>query len=108
MKKIALFMMLVFFAGYISAQTKTEVKVADLSQVIKDNVAKDFAGYTIDKALKVDKKGVITYHLIVKKDKEELVLIYDKDSKFVKKEAKKEKTEKKENKEPKKDAKKPK
>jgi hypothetical protein len=85
MKKLVLFMAVIFAVTFVNAQTKTEVKVADLQKVITDHIAANYAGYTIDKAFKVDNKGVITFKVHVSKAAEKLTLVYDKDGKFVKK-----------------------
>jgi hypothetical protein len=65
---------------------KTAVKEAELLQPIKDNIAKDFAGAKIDKALKNDVKGVVTYEVRITKDNAKWTLVYDKEGKFIKKE----------------------
>jgi len=85
MKKLVLFMAVIFAVTFVNAQTKTEVKVADLQKVITDHITANYAGYTIEKAFKIDTKGVITYKVHVSKAAEKLTLVYDKDGKFVKK-----------------------
>ena len=85
MKKIVLFMAIVFAVTFVNAQTKTEIKVADLQKVITDHISANYAGYTIEKAFKVDNKTVITYKVHVSKAAEKLTLVYNKDGKFVKK-----------------------
>lgn len=68
-------------------QVKTDIKVADLKKEITDNVAKDFPGYNIDRAFKIEnkEKNTVEYRVMIKKDKEQMMLIYDGDGKFVKK-----------------------
>jgi ribosomal protein S6E (S10) len=83
---VALFGMAVLF---VNAQTRTEVKTADLNKAITENVAKDYAGFTIKDAFKSDVNGVVTYEVKIAKGTETEVLVYDKDGKFVKKEARK-------------------
>jgi hypothetical protein len=85
MKKLVLFMAVIFAVTFVNAQTKTEIKVADLQKAITDHIAANYAGFTIEKAFKVDSKGVITFKVHVSKATEKLTLVYDKDGKFVKK-----------------------
>ena len=81
---VALFGMAVIF---VNAQTRSEIKVSDLNKAITENVAKDHAGFTIKDAYKLDNKGIVTFDVKVAKGNEEEILVYDKDGKFVKKEA---------------------
>jgi hypothetical protein len=86
MKKIAvIFVCMVAFIGFSNAQTRTVVKTADLQKVITDNITKDYAGYTIQTAYKVEKGTETTFEVNVAKGAEKLVLVYDKDGKFVSK-----------------------
>lgn len=71
-----------------AAQDKSErspVMVADLPKTITDNIAKDYAGYTIKEATKVTTKGVATYEVVVTKEMVTETLEYDTAGKFVKK-----------------------
>jgi hypothetical protein len=85
MKKLMLFMAVIFAVTFVNAQTKTEVKVSDLQKAITDHITANFAGYTINKAFKVDHKGVITYNVHISKAADKLTLEFDKDGNFVKK-----------------------
>lgn len=76
-----------FAVLFVNAQTRTEIKVADLNKAITENVAKDHAGFVIKDAYKCENKGVATFELRVAKGNEESMLVYDKDGKFIKKEA---------------------
>ncbi|MGD0754065.1 MAG: hypothetical protein ABR927_03305 [Bacteroidales bacterium] len=64
---------------------KTTIQVADLQKPITDNIAKDYAGYTIKEATSVTKDNVLTYRVVVVKGTATETLVYDKDGKFVKK-----------------------
>jgi len=86
MKKILLVAVLGLAVLFVNAQTKTEIKVADLNKAITENVAKDHAGFTIEKAFKMENNGVVTYEVKIAKGNEESILLYDKDGKFIKKE----------------------
>jgi hypothetical protein len=107
MKKV-LFVMVIFMAALIvnaqkdtcktTAKTKsgittlspdkavrTAVKVTDLQKAITDNVAKDYAGFTIKEATSVSLENVITYEVVIVKGTTSETLVYDKDGTFVQK-----------------------
>jgi len=84
MKKLFLILFIGIFAPVLFGQTKTELKTADLPKPITDFLAKNFKNYTVDKAFKVDSKGVITYDLLLRQGADKAVFIFDKDGKFVK------------------------
>jgi hypothetical protein len=86
MKKAALFLVLAFMFGMINAQTKVEIKPKDLLKAITDNIAKDYVGFTIDKAYKVTKDKVMSYEVIIMKGSEHHKLFYDAAGKFTQKE----------------------
>ncbi len=64
---------------------KTTIKVADLLKPITDNIAKDYAGYTIKEAASVTASNTVTYNVVVVKGTAKETLVYDKDGKFIKK-----------------------
>jgi hypothetical protein len=64
---------------------KTPVKPADLPKPITDNIAKDYAGYSIKEANSVKMNNTMTYEVVVSKGTESLTLVYDKDGNFLKK-----------------------
>jgi hypothetical protein len=67
-------------------ETETEIKVADLPKTVSDYVAKNYAGYKLAEAAKItDAAGKVSYEAEVKKDKEEIDLIFDANGTFVKK-----------------------
>ncbi len=65
--------------------TTTVVKIADLPKAITDNVAKDYAGFTIKDAKCTNKNNVVNYDVVIVKGTTTETLVYDKDGKFVKK-----------------------
>jgi hypothetical protein len=67
-------------------QTKTMIKITELSKPIQDNLSTAHKGWTPTQAYKLDSKGVITYEVMVKKDASEKRLFYDNAGKFVKEE----------------------
>jgi hypothetical protein len=91
MKKLLAIMVLVMTALAVNAQ-RTPVKVTDLHKAITDNIAKDFAGFTIKEATKVVTNNVTNYEVLVVKGSAQETLLYDKDGKFVKKVVKQEGT----------------
>ena len=89
-------MVLVISALVVNAQaTKTPapksksvhavVQVADLQKPITDNIAKDYAGYTVKSASSITANNVVTYQVVVAKGSKTETLVYDKDGVFVKK-----------------------
>jgi hypothetical protein len=85
MKKLMLFMAVIFAVTFVNAQTKTEIKTSDLQKAITDHITANYAGYAINKSFKVDNKGVISYKVHVSKAAEKLTLVYDMSGNFVKK-----------------------
>jgi len=86
MKSAILIIIFSLFSTLIFSQTKTEIKKTDLQKPIAEYLIKNCPGYNIDKAFKVDSKGIITYDLCVSKDKTRDKITFDKDGKFIIKE----------------------
>jgi hypothetical protein len=84
MKKSILLFVLIMAAVVVNAQ-RVVVKTADLPKAITENVAKDYAGFTVKEAVKVVANNVVTYEVVVIKGTTTETLLYDKDGKFVKK-----------------------
>jgi hypothetical protein len=84
MKKLFLILLMGIFAPVVFGQTKTELKTADIPKPITEFLAKNMKSSTIDKAFKVDSKGVITYDILVAHGADKAVFIFDKDGKFIK------------------------
>ncbi|MFN8257526.1 MAG: hypothetical protein U0W24_17660 [Bacteroidales bacterium] len=84
--KVSIMMMaMLFVTGFLAlAQSKTPINVKDLQKGITDYIAKDYAGYTIKNAFKVDKNKVITYDVNVIKGAETIMLQFDNTGKFLK------------------------
>jgi len=76
-------MAFIFSVAIINAQTKTVVKTDDLSAPIKEYVAKNYAGFTIKEANKVETNAVVTYEVVIAKDAMKHTLVFDKDGKFL-------------------------
>lgn len=72
-------------AGSKAKSTHAIVQVADLQKPITDNIAKDYAGYTIKSASSVTVKNALTYHVVVAKGNDTETLVYDNNGAFVKK-----------------------
>jgi hypothetical protein len=87
MKKIIVMIVAMLFVTFAFSQTKTEIIPADLSKGISTYITKNFSGYGVDKAFKIDNKGVMSTEVIVSKGSEKLALTFDKDLKLTKKEA---------------------
>jgi hypothetical protein len=97
MKKVLIVLVFIMAVMAVNAQTTTKttvakekplravVMVADLQKPITDNIAKDYAGYTIKEAASLTLNSVVTYEVVVVKDMTTETLVYDKDGNFVKK-----------------------
>jgi hypothetical protein len=96
MKKVLVVLILVMAVLAVNAQVpvttttkvtpvRTTVLVADLQKDITDNIAKDYVGYTIKEAAKVEENDVVTYEVVVVKETTTETLVYDKAGKFLKK-----------------------
>jgi xanthine/uracil/vitamin C permease (AzgA family) len=96
MKKVLLVLVLVMAVLAVNAQTtktavvkekpvRSVVMAADLQKGITDNIAKDYAGYTVKEAASLTSNNVVTYHVVVTKGTTTETLVYDKDGKFIKK-----------------------
>jgi hypothetical protein len=87
MKKAVVLMIAMFFVTFAFSQTKTEIKLTDLSKGVSTYITKNFSGYAVDKAFKIDNKGVMSTQVMISKGSEKLALTFDKDFKLTKKEA---------------------
>src|SRR5450759_1184388 len=96
MKKVLFVLVLMMAVVAVNAQatkttsttaksTRTTVKVADLQKSITDNIAKDYAGYTIKEAKSITANNAVTYQVVITKGTSTETLVYDKDGMFVKK-----------------------
>jgi hypothetical protein len=64
---------------------RTTIMASDLPKAITDNIAKDYAGYTIKEATSVTTGDVVTFEVVIAKETMTETLVYDKDGKFLKK-----------------------
>lgn len=87
MKKVVVMMIAMLFVTFAFSQTKTEIKPANLSKGVSTYITKNFSGYSVDKAFKIDNKGVMSTQVMVSKGPEKLALTFDKEFKLTKKEA---------------------
>ena len=68
-------------------ETEAEIKESELPQVVKANIAKDFAGYKLDEIEKAtDAKGVTTFEMEAAKGKDKLEISFDANGKLLIKE----------------------
>jgi hypothetical protein len=84
MKKLFVLMFVVLFAGYAGAQTRTALKTVSLKKDITDHIAKNYPGYTIKEAFKVEKNKMVTYEIKAQKDLTKITLVYDDKGTFLK------------------------
>ena len=87
MKKTALILtMAITFVAFVNAQNRTEIKSNDLPKSIIDNIAKEYVGYSIQNAFKVNNNNHMTYEVIVEKGAEKDKLAYNENGNFIRKE----------------------
>jgi hypothetical protein len=84
MKKLLFVIALVAGISAANAQNRTSLKVADLPKAISENIAAEHKGYTVQDAYKVDTKGIISYEVLAKSAASRVILVYDKDGKYMK------------------------
>jgi hypothetical protein len=72
-------------AGTKAKSTHSVVQVADLPKAITDNIAKDYAGFTIKSASSLKANNALTYHVVVAKGNTTETLVYDNNGTFEKK-----------------------
>jgi hypothetical protein len=84
MKKIFVTFVVVLLATFAFAQTKTEMKSADLPKKVTDYITQNMKGFTVDKAYKMENKGEMSYAVIVMKGTDKHKMHFDKDGNFIK------------------------
>ena len=85
MKRIFAICIPVLFATALFAQTRTEIKIDQLPKKVSEYVTKNLPGAKIDRAMKEDNKGDISYYALVISAGQNHILVFDKDGNFVKK-----------------------
>ncbi len=95
MKKIILMMVLAMSVLAVNAQVDTThskmksmnstVSVSSLPKAVTDNVAKEYPGYTIEKASTAMENSAQVFLVVVTKGTASETLVYDKAGKFLKK-----------------------
>lgn len=92
MKKLLFILVFLMGAMIMNAQAgsnpqhkSTLVKVADLPKALTDNIAKDYAGFTIKEASSVMMNNNLNYDVVITKGTTSETLVYDKDGKFIRK-----------------------
>ena len=86
MKKVLLLLVLGLFGITLFAQNQFEVPFKELPKDIQKYITKNYAGFTVDKAMQADtKKGKVKYYdIYVTKGTEKSILTFDKKDNFVK------------------------
>jgi len=84
MKKLFAVMVMVMMVIAVNAQ-RTPVKVTDLQKAITENIAKDYAGFTIKEATKVVSNSITNFEVVITKGNVHETLLYDMNGKFMKK-----------------------
>jgi hypothetical protein len=58
-------------------ETETEIKSSELPIEVRNSVSKDYSGYKITEAAKIESNGIITFETEVTRGKDKKDLIYD-------------------------------
>jgi hypothetical protein len=85
MKRIFLLLVFVMAVAALNAQQRTSIKAGDLPKSISDYITKDYSGFAISQATKVDVNNMITYETVITKGSMRDVLSFDSNGKFLKK-----------------------
>jgi hypothetical protein len=86
MKKLIFVMGFMMAVLSVNAQiSHVAVKASDLPKAITENLAKDYAGFTVKEAHKVTENNVVSYNVLINKGTTSETLVYDKDGKFLRK-----------------------
>lgn len=78
--------MFLVMAAFVANAQRTPIKVSDLQKSITDNIAKDYAGFTIKNAIKIVNNNITTYEVVIAKGATSETLVYDNSGKFLNKE----------------------
>ena len=86
MKKYICILILIFINNlFIFAETKTAIQSSELNLLIQEHITKNYPDYHISEAFKVNKQGVISYEVIVVKEKTSVILYYNSQGEFIRK-----------------------
>jgi hypothetical protein len=83
MKTLVLIFAMVLGVSVANAQTRTSIKVTDLSKSITQDIATNHAGWKAIEAFSVNTNNVLSYEVVIEKGTVKKDLFYDKDAKFV-------------------------
>jgi hypothetical protein len=85
MKKLVLVLLVSFCTTVLFAQKTTEVKTKDLPKATTDWVKTNMPPATIQKSIKLEDKGTVTYNVLVLSAGRKHILVFDKDGKYLQK-----------------------
>lgn len=64
-------------SGTKSMYNGTKLEISDLPKVVSDNISSQHQGWTTQEVYKIDNQGATAYEVVVKKNEQELNLVYD-------------------------------
>lgn len=85
MKKLLLVVLATLFISSVFAQKTTEIKTKDLPKATTDWIKTNMPPAVIEKSVKLDDKGTITYNVLVTSVGRKHILVFDKDGKYLQK-----------------------
>ena len=85
MKRIFFLLLVTLFTTSLFAQKTTEIKTKDLPKATTDWIKTNMPPAVIQKSVKLDDKGTITYNVLVSSAGRNHILVFDKDGKYLQK-----------------------
>lgn len=88
MKKLILIILVAcIFSAIGNAETKTAIKPSELNPVILNDVKKNYNGWNITEAFKINNRNIYTYEVILQKGQDKINLYYDSKGNFIRKQS---------------------
>lgn len=84
-KALSLTLIMITFLVAMNASTKTSIKASDLPKAVLEDIKRNYPGYSIVEAYKVQNKSVVEFKVLIERTNVKLVLNYNKDGIFVRK-----------------------
>ena len=86
MKKLLLFIALIAFSFSVYAQKAEEIKPTELPKNVTGWISQNFKGYTTTRAVRITENKVVAgYCAVVASEGRKLILVFDKNGKFLEK-----------------------
>jgi hypothetical protein len=88
MKRFIFIILVAFiFSAIGNAETKIAIKPSELNPVILNDVKKNYSGWIIIEAFKINNRNIFTYEVILQKGQNKVNLYYDSKGGFIRKQS---------------------